>query len=150
LFPLFPRNHSETLSLPPETVADNTLIYFSSNSITTIIDCLNNNLLFLNSSKTMIMLVGTHQRVYKFKYLGVVLDPYLQSWNDHIDFITNKISRLGMLRKARRILPREICITLYNAMTLPLFNYCSSIWDSCGKTNCEFLDKLQRRAASIH
>jgi hypothetical protein len=84
------------------------------------------------------MLVGTHQRlakissfqimardttlerVYKYKYLGVVLDPCL-SWNDHIDFLTNKISsRLGMLRKARRILPRETCITLYNAMILPL------------------------------
>ena len=100
------------------------------------------------------MLVGTHQRlskissfqimardttlerVYKFKYLGVVLDLCL-SWNDHIIiyFITNKISsKLGMLRKARKILPRETCIALYNSMILPLFDYCSSIWDSCGKT----------------
>jgi hypothetical protein len=54
--------------------ADDTLIYFSSNSITTIesifsedlnriIDCLNNNSLFLNYSKTKIMLVGTHRRL---------------------------------------------------------------------------------------
>ena len=34
-------------------------------------------------------------------------------------------------------------------MILPMFDYCSSIWDSCGKTNCDFLDKLQRRTASI-
>ena len=52
--------------------------------------------------------------------LGVVLDPCL-SWNDHINFITNKISsRLGMLRKAEKILPQETYITLYNAMILPL------------------------------
>jgi hypothetical protein len=64
--------------------------------------------------------------------------------------ITNKISsRLGMLRKARKILPRKTYITLYNAMIFPLFDYSSSIWDSCGETNFDFLDKLQRRAASI-
>ena len=46
-------------------------------------------------------------RVYEFKYLGVMLDPYL-SWNDHIDLISTKISsQLGMLRKARKVVPRE-------------------------------------------
>ena len=113
------------------------------------------------------MLTGTHQRlasvdsftvkakdtilsrVYQFKYLGVVLDPYL-SWNDHIDYIGRKISaRLGMLCKARKVIPRESCITLYNAMILPLFDYSAVIWDCCGKTNRDYLDKLQRNAASI-
>ena len=54
-----------------------------------------------------------------------------------------------MLRKARKIIPREACVTLYDAMILPLFDYCSAVWDKCGKTNCDFLEKLQRRAASI-
>ena len=41
-------------------------------------------------------------RVYQFKYLGVMLDPYL-SWNDHIDYIGRNITvKLGMLRKARK------------------------------------------------
>ena len=36
-----------------------------------------------------------------------MLDPYL-SWNDHIDYIGRKISaKLGMLRKARKVIPRE-------------------------------------------
>jgi hypothetical protein len=158
--------------------ADDTLLFFSSNSVTLIestlsgdlnriISWLNRNFLFLNHSKTKIMLIGTHQRlakvdsfnieaqdtkldrVYKFKYLGVMFDSCL-SWNDHIDYISAKISsRLGMLRKARKIIPRETCITLYDAMILPLFDYCSAVWDKCGKTNCDFLEKLQRRAASI-
>ena len=54
-----------------------------------------------------------------------------------------------MLRKARKIIPREACVTLYDAMILPLFDYCSAVWDKCGKTNCDFLEKLQRRAGSI-
>ena len=84
--------------------ADDTLLFFSCKSITRIesmlsgdlnrvISWLHSNFLSLNYSKTKIMLIGTHQRlakvdsfnveaqnteldrVYKFKYLGVVLDP---------------------------------------------------------------------------
>ena len=158
--------------------ADDTLLFYSSNSISdiehhltedlgSIVSWLESNFLFLNYSKTKIMLVGTHQRlsrvnsftvharnnilgrVYQFKYLGVMLDSTL-SWNDHIDYISSKISsRLGMLRKARRVVPREACITLYVSMVLPLFDYCSAVWGGCGQTNRSYLDRLQRRAVSI-
>ena len=88
-------------------------------------------------SKSKVMLTGTHQklalfdsftvragdivlsRVYKYKYFGVMLDPYL-SWNDHIDCIGRKMSvKLGMVRKACKVIPRDSCLTLYqlyNAM----------------------------------
>ena len=72
-----------------------------------VIEWLNNTFLYLNYSKTKIMLSGTHQklpridtflvktkdtvlsRVYQFKYLGVILDPSI-SWNDHVDYIGRK------------------------------------------------------------
>ena len=54
-----------------------------------------------------------------------------------------------MLRKARKVIPREACIILYDAMILPLFDYCCAVWGGCGKTNWNYLDELQRRAASI-
>ena len=73
-----------------------------------IITWLSGNCLFLNYEKTKVMLVGTHQRlckvtnftvtvmdtdnqqitlerVYVFKYLGVILDPSL-TWSDYIDY----------------------------------------------------------------
>ena len=158
--------------------ADDTLVYFSSSSINdiesklsedleSVINWLNSNFLFFNYSKTKVVFTGTNQRlasvdsftvkakdtilsrVYQFKYLGVVLDPCL-SWNEHIDYMGRKISaRLGMLRKAHKVIPRESCITMYNAMILPLFDYSAVIWDCCGKTNRDYLDKLQRRADSI-
>ena len=34
-------------------------------------------------------------------------------------------------------------------MILPIFDYCAVIWDSCNKTNRDYLDKLHRRAARI-
>ena len=74
-------------------------------------------------------------RVYQFKYLGVMLDPSLL-WNDHVDYIGRKVS---VRRRARKVIPRE-CITLYNAMILPIFDYCAVIWDSCNKTNRDYLD----------
>ena len=107
--------------------ADDTLLFFESSSVqilrllcprtwATLSSWLNQNYLMLNHSKTKVMLMGTHQklssvqsftvnvnandleRVYKFKYLGVILDPCL-TWNEHIEHIGNKIlSRLGMLR----------------------------------------------------
>ena len=113
------------------------------------------------------MLVGTHQRtaeadelvieisntrlerVNKFKYLGVLLDNTLSS-KDHVEYIGNKISsRLGILRRARKVLPKPTLQMLYNTLVLPLFDYCSPIWDSCGIGSKAYLDKLNRRAACI-
>ena len=158
--------------------ADDTRLFFESISMQAVeaalsqdldhvVGWLNQNYLMLNHSKTKVMLMGTHQklssvqsftvsvndkdleRVYKFKYLGVILDPCL-TWNDHIEHIGNKISsRLGMLRRARKVIPKEACITLFNAMVLPLFDYCCVVWDGCCQGNKNYLDRLLKRAAGI-
>ena len=54
-----------------------------------------------------------------------------------------------MLRKVRKVIPRESCLTLYNAVILSVFDCCAVVWDSCSKVDREYLDKLHRRAASI-
>ena len=54
-----------------------------------------------------------------------------------------------MLRKARKVIPREACIIPYDAMILTLFYYCCAVLGGCGRTNRDYLDKLQRRAASV-
>ena len=38
---------------------------------------------------------------------------------------------------------------LYNTIVLPLFDYCSPVWDSCWAGSKDYLDKLNRRAACI-
>ena len=153
-------------------------IYFASKSVneiqaqlisdlTNVLSWLHANFLILDLDKTKIMLVGTHQRtaeaddlvieisntrlerVNKSKYFGVLLDSTL-SWKDHIEYIGNKISsRLGVLRRVRKVLPKSTCQILYNTIILPLFDYCSPVWDSCGAGSKAYLDKLNRRAAYI-
>ena len=161
-----------------ELYADDTLLFFASKSVRDIesqltsdlenlISWFHSNFLILNVNKTKIMLIGTYQRlsaadgfsirtdntdldrVYAFKYLGVLMDQTL-SWKDHIDLLGKKISsRLGMLRRARKVLPKATCVTLYNTMVLPLFDYCAAVWDGCGVGYKGYLDKLNRRAACI-
>ncbi|CAH3109616.1 unnamed protein product, partial [Porites lobata] len=68
------------------------------------------------------------ERVNKFKHPGVLLVNTL-SW-----FLEgpHRIYRLGILRLARKVLPKPTCQTLYNTIVLPLFEYRSPVWDSCG------------------
>ena len=161
-----------------ELYADDTLSYFASKSVseiqaqltsdlTDVLSWLHANFLILNLGKTNIMLVKTHQRtaeannlvidisntrlerVHNFKHLGVLLDTTL-SWKDHVEYIGNKISsRLGILRRAHKVLPKPTCQMLYNTIVLPLFDYCSPVWNSCGVGSKAYLDKLNRQAACI-
>ena len=162
-----------------ELYADDDLIYFASkfvddiqaHLVTADLRRINNwlqaNYLILNLKKTKAMLVGTHQKiasagaleiaithkclklVEKFKFLGVLMDQTL-SWKDHFDYIGSNISsRLGVLRRARKVLPKTTCLLLYNTLILPLFDYCSPVWDSCGAGSKAYIDKLRRRTASI-
>ena len=54
-----------------------------------------------------------------------------------------------MLRKARKVIRRDACIALYNSMVLPIYYYCSCVWDICSQSKKEYLNRLQRRAAAI-
>ena len=47
------------------------------------------------------------------------------------------------------MLPKSTCLTLYNTLILPLFDYCSFVWDSCGLGDKTHSEKLNRRAACI-
>ena len=138
------KHRSKTFFVRVQPVAFN-LIYFASNSVSEIqtqltadlinvIGWLDTNFLILNLDQTKIMLVGTHHKlaeaenlvidvnntrlemVNNFKYLGVLLDRTL-SWKDHVEYIGNKISsEIGMLRRARKVLPKATCLMLYNTI----------------------------------
>ena len=46
------------------------------------------------------------------------------SWKEHVSLLGKKVSsRLALLRRARKVLPKSTCFTLYNTIVLPLFDY---------------------------
>ena len=132
-----------------EQYADDTLLYFASDNVNIIKSNLSSDLesvpqwlsanyLILNSTKSKIMLVGTHQRLAsksfsissngrdlerleKLKYLGVFMDPTL-SWKSHINYLGKKISsRLGMLCRAQKDLASVILYHFVQCNDTPSF-----------------------------
>ena len=113
------------------------------------------NKLSVNATKTNYMIMGTQymtsmedqsvsnvdiildktklKRVDKTKFLGVTIDENL-SWKNHIDGITNTISRnVGMINKLKFIIPESILRTVYCTLVLPYINYGILIWGKACK-----------------
>ena len=81
-----------------------------------------------------------------YKYLGVEIAQSL-TWRDHVVTIAKKTSGgIGALRRVRHFIPRETLITMYSSLVLPYFDYCSTVWGSCGRGMCDRLQVLQNRA----
>ena len=150
--------------------ADDTLLYYSSNSAREIekyvnedlhLICrwLNENLLTLNCAKSKFVLFGSSKRLkaftnisihvndhelareQTFKYLGITFSENL-TWTDHLSNISTKINqRIGLLRRVKMFLPLKARLTIYNALMLPLFDYANIVWGD--KNNTSLMDQLQ-------
>ena len=85
----------------------------------------------------------------EFKYLSVVLDGGL-SYSAHIKYLLSKVGkRIGMLGRVRNQLTANSVGTVFKSFILPQFDYCDTVWSSCGSINKRLLDKLQRRASKL-
>jgi len=123
--------------------------------------CLNK--LSLNLEKTNFMLFGHKRlislknycvtmnnqilkRVEKTKFLGVYNDVNL-TWKDHVSYISLKISRgLGVMNRVRKIMSRQLLVTLYNIMIYSYLSYCTIVWGSTSHTTLHSLIILQKIA----
>jgi hypothetical protein len=79
------------------------------------------------------------------KYLGVTLDASL-NFDDHVAHVCSKISKAIGILKYCKFLPTPVLITMYNAIILPHFDYCSTVWGSTTQKNLTRLQRLQSRA----
>ena len=126
------------------------------------------NKVTLNDEKTEFMLIGSRSRLasidnrpilkldyrhirhvrYK-KSLAVVLDEQLK-WDKNNEVQCKKISNsIALLKRARPFVSRHTLVKMYNAIVLPHFNYCSTIWNDGSCSVINKLSKLQIRAARI-
>ena len=158
--------------------ADDTALIYSNKNKTIIEKTLNqdmanvklwldSNKLTLNVKKTKCMLIGNSQmlartdsldlkvdgdkieQVKEFKYLGVWIDQTMK-FSTHINKIASKISSaIGIISKISHYLTEKHRKTLYNAMILPHFNYCSISWSTTDNKYLDILEKLQKRAGRM-
>ena len=69
---------------------------------------------------------------------------------DHVRKVRIKsLNALGMIRRIRSCLPVITRRTLYNALVLPHFDYCSVVWHSCGTTLSQKLERVQNYAMRV-
>ena len=88
-------------------------------------------------------------RINKHKYLGVYIDETL-NWCPHINATSEKISAgLAILKRVSTTIPFDTRLNMYNALVMPYFNYCSTVWGNILKGLSDKFQKLQNRAARI-
>ena len=73
------------------------------------------------------------KRVRETKALGVYIDEFLP-WNKHIEVISKK-SHMA-IRKQKPNVDHNTLICAYNALVLPLFEYCCEVWNTINLTLC--------------
>ena len=155
--------------------ADDTTILFSHSDIAQlkiilesevnkVITWLLANKLILNLTKTHSMLFTNKQGNLKLSlqiqnidleeksvtsFLGVLIDNRL-TWKQHIQFISNKISKsIALLRLLRYKFPKRILKMIYMSLVYSYINYCNLIWGSAYKSVLEPLHILQKKAIRI-
>ena len=81
--------------------------------------------------------------------LGVKLDENL-NWDSHITLICKKVSAaIGVMRRMKPFVPMHTLESVYKSLVQPYFDYCSPLWDTCGKLLRDKLQKFQSRAARV-
>jgi len=83
------------------------------------------------------------------KFLGVIINENL-TWSDHINVVANKCSKnLGIIRKLRKTVPRDILVILYSTLIYPYLNYCNIAWASQPTTYLKKLYRMQKKAMRV-
>ena len=74
--------------------------------------------------------------------LGETIDDKL-SWNCYIKKLTKKIARgIGAMIRIRHLVPQATLNLIYQALIQPHFDYCSTVWGTCGVTLQDELKKI--------
>ena len=98
--------------------------------------------LFLNSS--------TIERVYSYKYLGIVINSNF-SWSLHISSVCSKSCKvLGYIfRNFYHFSSPSSLFTLYSSLVLPHLSYCLSLWNPYSKSDIKSLESIQKFALRV-
>ena len=79
------------------------------------------------------------------KFLGVRIDDKM-TWKNHINYISNKTSKLsGIIAKLRHYVNKITLKNVYFTMIYPYFTYCNIVWGSNYASTLKCLHKVQKK-----
>jgi hypothetical protein len=88
-------------------------------------------------------------KVYQYKYLGLLFDPAL-TLDKHAEVLCGKLAqRIGVLRRVRSYLDLRVATMMYNALILPVFDYCNIVVGKGSSSNLGRLQRLQNRGGRV-
>ena len=88
------------------------------------------------------------KQVHDTKYLGIQLDENI-NWESHLEKLHCRImSKLAVLRRLSKFLPKKMLEMIYNAMILPCIDYGDTVWGTTAKALKE-TQRLQNAAARV-
>ena len=71
--------------------------------------------------------------VQSSKSRGVVFDQHLV-WEEHVDNLCKRVSSgLPALKQSGQYVPQDRLLSIYNAVIIPLFDYCDVVWGNLKK-----------------
>jgi hypothetical protein len=86
--------------------------------------------------------------VHMHKHLGAIFSNDCK-WTKHIDVLIERTSKqFNILRKLKYRLKRDYLEKIYLVFIRPILEYASEVWDNCGQTNCNRLEKNTIRSSS--
>lgn len=157
--------------------ADDTNIYFESDSLLKLENCINQELkqlslwlninrLALNLSKTNFVIFHSNNKTLNhnvtlklnncaitqsdcIKYLGVYVDQHL-NWKQHISVLSKKISRsIGLMYKLRPFVNINVLKNVYNSLIYSHIVYGIQVWGSACDSVLRQILTLQKKAVRM-
>ena len=161
----------------PILFADDTNIFLNGKNTDELVQCMNCELnkvvIWLAANKLSLNIKKTHFMIFRSKrccidnqqdiricdqkiefvehtkFLGIYIDSKL-SWSQHISYLKTKLSKgIGVLRKARKLLSRDMLVTLYNSLVFPYLNYCLEVWGGAQDIHIKSLIILHKRTIRL-
>ncbi len=87
--------------------------------------------------------------VSNIKLLGINITSTLD-WNSHVNKVAKHAGqRLGILRKAKKMLPNAALSTLYKTKIRSVMEYCGPIWQNASKCSLSKLDAIQKKVCRL-
>ena len=105
---------------------------------------------YFNSLPPIVISDTIIDRVFSFKYLGLIFTPNL-SWSSHIQSTKKKAQKIiGLIyRQFYTHCSSSTLLTLYKLLVRPILEYAAVIWDPVFHTNSNSLESVQHFALKI-